>query len=802
MKFTFDWLKDHLDTTLSSEQIADKLTDLGIEIEEVVCQSKKFENFVVGFVKKAGKHPNADKLQVCEVDIGSKTLQIVCGAKNAREGIYAAVALVGAIIPSSNEPLKKGVIREVESQGMMCSSDELLLEDDKDDKIDGIIELPLGLTPGQNLASALEMEDVVFDVSITPNRADCFSVRGIARDLAASGCGSLIQNVSRETFPFLNFKNENPIDVEIRTDKCGYFSTVALENISGNTPKHIARRLKAIGQKLIHFPVDIANYVCIDIGQPLHIFDLNKLPKKLIVRDSKQGEKIKTLDGKETILPDGAVVVASENEPLSIAGIMGGEDAAFSDGSRSILIEGACFNKAAIAKAGQFLKISSDSRMRFERGIDADNTDFAVQYAASLIAGGCDCKVSEAKKYGSIPNNKHLIELTFKKFQAISDLTEKDFTDSKVILERLGMIVKSIDQEKMVIETPSWRHDLEIEEDVIEEILRIRGFENIKEVELEKAEPIVQTYTVDKISDALVYNGYYEAETFSFIDYKTAALFSENENALVKIKDALTIEFSTLRPSVIASHLKSIKNLQSKSQKNVRIFEVGKRFFKNGENVIEENTLVAAISEKKTNRNWRTKQEDVSVFDIKEDLEKILNTAVSGARLLGEAPSYYHPGRSGTYIFQKDTVLAYFGEIHPSILQEMEIAGQVVCFELFVDKLPLIFERKVKQPLVLSQYQPTTRDFSFIVQKSLPAADILNAIKKLKSNIVKEVKIFDVYESDEIGEGNKAVAFEVLLQSDKYTLSEEEISETSAKIIDAVSKNCNGTLRDGVQFGV
>ena len=788
MKFTLDWLKDHLETKLSSNIISEKLTSLGMEVESVTDNNKKFENFVVGYIEKADRHPNADKLQICEVDIGDKVLTIVCGAKNARPGIYVVVALVGAIIPDSNTPLKKGNIRGFESQGMLCSTDELLIESDG---IDGIIELSNEYIPGTPAAKALGFDSIVFDVSITPNRADCFSVRGIARDLAAIGCGTLLPlkiHAIEESF-------ENPIDVEIKTDSCAYFSTCALQGVSGKTPSYIARRLGAIGQKAIHCPVDVANYICIDIGQPLHIFDSEKLTNKLVVRDFIPGEKLKTLDGKETIIPENAIIVATEDTPLSIAGIMGGEDSAFSENSKNILIEAAYFDKIAISKTGQALRMVSDSRTRFERGIDPENIDMALKYAVSIISSNCKCQISNTKKYGIIPNNTKIIELTFNKFTALTNLKLEDFRNCAKILENLNIKILDVSDDVIRVESPSYRYDLEIEEDIIEEILRIIGYDNIKEEELKKEDPKIQIAVVDKFSDALVYNGYYEVKTFSFIDEKTASIFAPPAEIL-NIMDPLTVEFSKLRPTVIASHLKSIKNSQNKSQKNSKIFEVGKRFYKINESIFEENTLVATISENKTNRNWRHKQEKVSVFDIKEDLERLLSIACSGFRISNEAPNYYHPGRSGSYIIQKDTVVAHFGEIHPSVLSSIGVSGPIVCFELFLDKLPKASENKAKQPIILSQYQPTTRDFSFIVNKDICANKILETIKKLRIDSIKNISIFDVYESSSLGDGKKAIAFEILMQSDKETLSEEQIKEVSEKIITAISKECNGILRD------
>ncbi|MDR1476483.1 MAG: phenylalanine--tRNA ligase subunit beta [Holosporales bacterium] len=790
MKFTFDWLKDHLQTDLSYREIADMFTNLGIEVEEILDNVLKFQDYAIGFIRNAKPHPNAERLQICEVDIGDRVLNIVCGADNARSGIYVVVAKVGALIPSTATRLKKSTIRGIESEGMMCSAEELLLEGGR---IAGIIELAQDSVIGGNVAQALKVADVVFDISITPNRADCFSVRGLARDLAAAGAGKLLP------LPLLNIAEniENPTNVDVRTGNCSYFSTMAIKGISGRTPDYIERRLRAIGQRLIHFPVDIGNYICFDLGQPLHIFDLDKVSSDLIVRESVAGEKLKTLNGEETILPNGAIVIASEDKILSIAGIMGSEASAFSENSRNILIEGAYFDKIAIARAGQFLRINTDSRTRFERGIDPDLVEYSVRYAASLITSNCSGMVSNIKKYGSLPTNRTIVTLTFGKFQALTGLNHEDFMKSKEITERLGMTVKRAGSEEMVIESPSWRHDIGIEEDLIEEVVRIVGYNKIEDQELEKKEPISKVYTLDKIADSLIFNDFYEVKTFSFVDTKTASFFAEQENHIL-ITHPATSEFTTMRPSVIASHLKAIRLAQSKSQKNGKIFEIGKRYRKSHSemhDLVEENTVTATIAEDKTNRTWRCRSEDVSIFDIKESLEKILNMTVSGFRLVPEAPEYYHPGRSGSYIIQKDSVIAHFGEIHQSVLSELDITGPVVCFELFLDCVPELVVFKQRAPLKLSQYQPTIRDFSFIVKKKVRSADVVNAVKRLKLDYVTHVSIFDVYESELIGSENKAIGFEVVMQSDRSTLTEMDISEISNKIIESIAKNCEGILR-------
>jgi phenylalanyl-tRNA synthetase beta chain len=673
---------------------------------------------------------------------------------------------------------------------MMCSAQELLL-DNYD--CDGIIELQDCSDVGQALAPAIGMDDIIFDISVTPNRADCFCIRGIARDLAAAGLGELV------SLPDLRLDNtgDSTISVTLTTDKCHYFSTTTLDGISGETPAHIARRLRAVGQRLIGLPVDVANYVCLDIGVPLHIFDMDKLPSRLTVRDSHTGERLRTLDGKETVLCNDVVVIASEPDgwPLSVAGIMGGEDSAYSATTTRILIEGAYFDRVAIAKAGQALRISSDARVRCERGVDPKAVDFAVRYATSIIAKVCNCKISVTKRYGALPTNKVTINLALEKFKALTNLGESDFVASVSILKALGITALSTSDSSISVETPSWRYDLEIEEDLIEEILRISGFENINEVEIANAEPIIRTYVIDKITDALVYNRYDEVKTFPFTNRETAALFVDDDK-LLTIKDAVSEDGSVLSPSVIVSHLELIKNAQNKSQRNSRVFEIGRGFFRDGTEATESNVVVATISEKLTDRSWRGRQEYINVFDIKEILERLLNMTVSGCRLSGEAPKYYHPGRSGSYVFQKDMVVAHFGEIHPTILRKLDIAGPVACFEMFIDKLPEIVTHKVRQLPVLSQYQPVTRDLSFIVRKLVHAADVINTIRRLKINEITDIGIFDVYESDEIGSGKKAIALEITMQSSDGTLLADQITNMTGRIVDAVSRSCGGQLRD------
>ncbi|MDR2074982.1 MAG: phenylalanine--tRNA ligase subunit beta [Holosporales bacterium] len=791
MKFTLEWLQSHIETNLSVGEISEKLVSLGIEVEDICDTSKKFDRFVVGRIERCCKHPEADRLSLCNVNIGnSNNLQIVCGAHNVRAGMNVAVALLGSIIPSSGLPLKKGKMRGYDSDGMMCSASELQLEDMEDNG--GIIDLGNEdhLIPGTPLSKILGSNEVIFDVSITPNRSDCFSVRGIARLLSASGAGPLKHFVVPEVKETIT----DAVNVNIQTKDCLYFSCRVVKNIfSVQTPDFIERRLRAIGQKLIHPVVDIANYICLDLGQPMHMFDLNKLDlsKGLSVVNAKGGEILETLDGNKTEIPKGGIIVASGEQPLSVAGIIGGTATSVSYSTKNILIESAYFDKITISLTGQKVRVATDSRTRNERGIDPAGVDIAMNYASYLL-GSCD--IGSVKKYGLLPKNKRKITVSFEKFKNLSGLSKTQWKLAAKILRTLKFEVISSDDNKMEVITPSFRHDLSIEEDVIEEILILIGYNKINTIELEKKEPITLTYTEEIASDILIYNGYFEVKTFSFIDTNTALLFEENEKNLIKLTDPLTNEFAVMRPSVIGSLLKCLKNNQNKSQKDAKIFELGKKFAIKDKKISEMYMLTILLVGQNTDRTWEKKQRDVSVFDLKRIVEKILSGL--GIQRFNVKNStevdYYHPGRRGTYTFKKDEPLAFFGEIHPEILSKMDIDGRVACAEIFMDSLPEFHSKKIRGQINMSPYQSIKRDFSFIVGNAVTADKLICAVQKTQIPHLQYVNIFDIYE---VNENKKAIGIEVILQSQKETLNDEQIAKISNTIIANVKKSCGATLR-------
>jgi phenylalanyl-tRNA synthetase beta chain len=523
------------------------------------------------------------------------------------------------------------------------------------------------------------------------------------------------------------------------------------------------------------------------------MFDLDKLDisKGLSVVNAKGGEILGTLDGNKTEVPEGGIIVASGEQPLSVAGIIGGTATSVSNSTKNVLIESAYFDKITVSMTGQKMRIATDSRTRNERGIDPAGVDIAMNYASYLLGS---CNAGPIKKYGNLPENKQKITVSFEKFKNLSGLSKNEWRSAVGMLQALGFGVTSFDNNKMEVITPSFRHDLSIEEDVIEEILILIGYDKINTIELEKKEPIITTYTEETASDILVYNGYFEVKTFSFIDTNTALLFENNEKNLIKLVDPLTNEFAVMRPSVICSLLKCFKNNQNKSHNNAKLFELGKKFVIKNEKISEMYMLTILLAGQNTDKTWEEKQRNVSVFDLKKIIEKVLSGLGIQKFNISDSTEidYYHPGRKGIYTFKKDEPLALFGEIHPGILSKMDINGRVVCAEIFMDSLPEFLSKKIKGQANISPYQQIKRDFSFVVDNATAADKLIRAIQKTQIPHLQCVNIFDMYEVDE---NKKAIGVEIVLQSQKETLNDEQITKISDVIITSVKKNCGAVLR-------
>ncbi len=784
MKFTHDWLQDHLDTNASLEEILNALTCLGIEVEDVENSGAALDGFVVGHVTTCERHPNADKLSLCTVNDGTESLQIVCGAPNVRQGMNVALAREGVVIPETNQPLKKGTIRGVDSQGMLCSARELCLGQSHD----GIMDLPQDLVPGTPLAQALNLNDCVINVSLTANRGDCFSVRGIARELAAFGLGTL---KPLKPYKFAT-TGSCPISVTTITQACPYFTGRIIRGVKNSpSPEWMQKRLKSVGQRPISALVDITNYVCLDLGRPLHVFDADKLTGALNVRLAQENETFAGLDGNTHTLQPTMVVVADQQSVLSLGGVMGGEPSGCTETTTTVFLESALFDATHIAKAGQALHINSESRTRFERGVDAFDVDLGLHVATAYILELCGGEATETVTAGALPQEKKTVSLSLEKLAHYSGDTSISGAYAGNYLEKLGFQLR-LQGDYLTAEVPSWRHDVTLDVDLIEEILRLKGYDSIPTTPL-PLKPVVEAFDpVRLLKNVCIRQGLMEIYTWSFTDAKSAAYFGKG----IELEAPLTQEFSTLRPSLLPGHLKALHNNQNKSLVNGSYFEVARTFTQKTDAVHQPRMLAGVRAQKVFGKTWLTAARTVDAYDIKLDMLAVLAAfGVTSYDLDSKsAPSYYHPGRS-VAVKQGPKVLGYFGEIHPKALQLFQIDGPVTAFEVFIDMLPQTIKRKL-HPLVLSPYQKVTRDFAFIVDKTLEAGQLVKIVQKVDASLIQEISIFDVYSGEKLPEDKKSVAFQVVLQAKDHTLTEEELSVFSQKLVDAVSKTCHGILRD------
>jgi phenylalanyl-tRNA synthetase beta chain len=800
MKFTLSWLKKFLDTNLSVAEISEKLTSIGLEVEEIIDRAADLKDFTVAKILEATQHPNADSLRLCKVDTGSEILQIVCGAPNAREGIKVVLAKIGALIPNGEFKIKASSIRGVESNGMLCSETELMIGSGND----GIIELPEDAALGEQFAQYYGIGDVIFDISVTPNRADCLGVYGIARDLAAAGAGKFVS--ATDVIPAHAGIQLNILDPRLREDDThrdlsACFITRQFNNIKNQeSPKWLQNLLKAIGKEPISALVDITNYICLSFAKPLHVYDADKIKGELSVDYAKDSEKIKALDGKEYILQSSDIVIHDELQVVGVAGIMGGKDSAVSMETTNVILESAIFDRSHIAKTGRRLMIDSDARYRFERGIDQNFVLPGLLIASKMIEEICGGSAAEVSIIGHAhPENRNL---TFDCAEIEKRLGIK-IPQEKVekILQSLGFEIKSKDA-ILSLSIPSWRNDIAIKEDIIEEVIRIYGLDKLSNINLPHAEKVrarfyskLQRMTHDfrRIS---AFRGFDEVVTWSFISSFEAKLFAELDESLY-VANPISIDLDYMRPSILPNFFKIAKLNQDRGLQDQALFEVGPIFASNYPQ--KEKTAISAI--RSGNFSHKTPLETertVDFYDIKSDLEALLSDVgfnISKLQITKNAPSYYHPGKSAVIHLGKN-LLGYFGEIHPKILKYYDLAGPIVAFELILSDIP---ESKLKfgkkSEYFVSGYQAVSRDFAFIMPIVVQASEIEKLVMSIDNKLIKKFEIFDIYQGNKIEAGYKSVAFNILLQADDRTLIDEEMRSLSDKIIGSIEVKFAAKLR-------
>ena len=799
MIITIPWLKEHLKTSAKESEIIGQLTNIGLEVEGIKENSGEMGKFKIAKVLKAEKHPNADKLKVCDVTIGGKEiLKVVCGAPNAREGLITIYAPPGAVIPKTNFELKIAKIRGVESKGMLCSESELNLSAESK----GIIELKNKEKEiGKSYFKSSSQK--VIDISITPNRADCLGIKGIARDLSSSGVGRLIEPKKKKIKQDIKHQIKTSITKE-KNQGCETFGSCYIKNITNKeSPEWLKNKLIALGLKPISAVVDITNYVMFDLNRPLHAYDADKINKEIIVRNAKEGETFEALDNKKYKLKKDMCVISDKSSVLGLGGIIGGTTTSTELDTKNILLEAAYFSSSSIRKTARALNINTDAKYRFERGIDPNSIKEGLELATALILKICGGQASKFQITGK-PNQKNkVINFQIEKFEKLIGIpiTVKEIDK---ILSSLGFKCKK-SQKAIKVEVPSWRPDIRLDEDLIEELIRIKGFNNIKLIEPEKKRTQDTLNFKQKLfhlsQRSLASKGYMEIVTWSFTDSKIDKQFSKGEKE-ISIFNPISSDLDVLRRSIFSNLAIFLKKNQDRGYEDLSLFEIGPTFF--GKNPGEQQIIAGGLKSGKVNRkSWLDKERDVDVFDIKSDVIKTLvELGIEEKNLfISDSTKHcYHPGRSGSVTLksEKGPHLAYFGEIHPALVKNLDFKDpNIFGFEIFLKNIPEPNKklRESKKSFQASDFQKSERDFAFVIDNIFKIGALEKIIKEVDEKIIQKVIIFDVYEGENIPKGKKSVAVNVTLQAFDKTLTEKDLDQISKDIIKVVSEKTGATIR-------
>ena len=790
MKFTLSWLKQFLDTDLQLEEVCNALTAIGLEVEECVDKITPLSSFKVARITEVTKHPEADKLNICKVDNGQAILQIICGAKNVAPGMNIVLASVGDIIPANGMKIEKRKLRGVESQGMICSSEELCLEDSSE----GILELPRDLVVGEALVEQVpDIADHVIEIALTPNRSDCLGVYGIARDLAAYGVGAFKHVIA----PQIVSSVSKSIDVEIDNyNACPLYISRYFDSVTNSVSSlSVSSLLRSVGEQSISVLVDITNYLMIAFNRPMHIYDADKIVGELVVRNAEEGEKFIALDGKEYELSVCDLVVADDKKVCALAGIIGGEESKCELGTKNIMLEMAVFDHKVISRTARRLGIETGSKHRNERGVDYNFTADAIEIASKKILETCGGQAGDIKIIGVKEKKQHLMDFDI---SLVSILSGLDISKNKVIqiLESLGFKIIKESLNILSVVVPSWRYDINIPEDIVEEVVRIFGYDNIVSLPLDQESTKVKNFTgisqkCLEIKKILSADGYNELITWSFMSSKLSDKLGFSDNKII-IKNPISDNLDQLRASILPNLLQVIKNNSMRTFSDLAFFEIGPIYG------IEQQMCVSAVRSGYRSRDsiYHDKR-GVDFFDLKKDVLNILqafNLKTEDIRFFPqEEVTRYHPGKSAVIKYH-DTIIGYVGDIHPTIVKAFKLSGSVVAFELFLDKLE--GETLPKQCIEFSDYQIVEKDIAFVVDNKIMAGEIEGAIFALENSLIKEFYIFDIYSDEaQLGKNKKSVALKLLLQSENKTLTKEEIDGVFDVITKTIEKSFGGALR-------
>jgi phenylalanyl-tRNA synthetase beta chain len=804
MKFTLSWLKEHLDTDAPLAALVDRLTMIGLEVESVADKAAALAPFTVARVISAVQHPNADRLRVCMVDTGSgDPVQVVCGAPNARTGMMSVFSPPGTFIPGKNITLGIGTIRGVESRGMLCSPAELQISDDHD----GIFDLPADAPLGARYAQWAKLDDPVIEINLTPNRPDCTGVHGIARDLAAAGMGAL------KDVPIEPVKGAGPCPVAVRLDfgttppLCRGFALRLVRGVvNGASPEWLQRRLAAIGLRPINALVDITNFITFDRGRPLHVFDAAKVKGDLVVRRAQPGETVLALDGKTYALDDTMCVIADDSGVESLAGIMGGQASGCSETTTDVLIESALWDEINIAHTGRRLNINSDARYRFERGVDPAFMIPGLELATRMVLDLCGGTATEIAVAGATPVPQRVIDFPLAEVERLAGLA-LPAAEVERVLGRLGFVITGAGP-VVRVGVPTWRPDVHGAADLVEEVVRIVGVDRVPMTPFDRGEaprkPVLTPLQVRtrKAKRALGVRGLVEAVTWSFISHPAAALFGGGKPELA-LANPIAAELSDMRPSLVPGLVAAAQKNADRGYPDAALFEVGQIFL--GDRPQDQVTAAGAVRRRLAKasgagRHWTTGSRVVDAYDAKADALAVLAAAgapMQALQVVPGGPSWLHPGRSGTIQIGPQNVLGHFGELHPKALEALGADGPLVAFEVVLERIPEAKAKptRAKPALELAPFQPVERDFAFIVDRAVKAADIVRAAQGVDRKLISGISVFDVYEGAGIDAGKKSIAIAVTLQPREKTMTDQEIDAVAARIVAEVGKRTGGVLR-------
>lgn len=785
MKFTFSWLKEHLETDASLDEICAKLTAIGLEVESVEDKAKTLAPFAVAKILEAKPHENSTKLKICTVEVAnsSQPLQIICGAANARTGLKVAYAPIGSVIPTNGMQIKKAKIAGVESSGMLCSARELGLGNEDA----GIIEIDEKWPIGTKITEVFGLNDAVIEINVTPNRGDCLGVRGIASDLAASGIGKLKNSDVKKMSSQFSF----PIEVKNEAfEICPIGAFRYFKNVKNcESPKWLQDKLAAIGMNSISAIVDITNYVMIDLNRPMHAYDARKINGSIDIRFAKKDEKFISLKNEEFILDEKILVISDSQKAVGIAGIIGSGNSSCDLETSEILLEAAFFNPSAIAATGRKLNLQTDARHRFERGADEKTCEQGIDLATKLILEICGGEVSETKIIGKKSDVKK-IKFDIAKIKKLIGV-EVSPDKAAQILSDLGFKVGN----DFTVEVPSHRHDISIEEDLVEEVIRIFGYDKINTTKLPTDDCQLSTNNIlHKVRSYLASQGLIETINWSFVDTNLVEIFAQKNEKLI-LANPISSELNHMRPTLAIGLIESYRKNVLRNFSDLSLFEIGNVFVGDAQKLM----ISGLRAGKNKEQNHFHDERDFDVFDVKKDFFDVVEIfglrADSLQSSTSDLPKYYHPHRSIALKLGKNLV-GYFGEIHPAIAKKFDLKNRLNLFEIFVESLPSQQKSGARKAFVINDLQLVERDFAFLVDKNQAVGEITKTIANADKQLIKEVNIFDIFSGKNIAEDKKSVALRVKIQPLEKTLTSDEIDAVSKKIIDGVTKACNATLRE------